>query len=77
MRSKSLKQWFKLGLGLLIIWLTITQFHRFLPNEAAKQLFEHTQEKDLDAAALFYTESEKGMKEQYRLQKKRSFQTSN
>ena len=69
-------QWSKLFGGLIIIWAIVTQFHSLIPGKFGQQFFEETQEKELDAGALFYTESEEGMKVYYRWVEERVVQKS-
>jgi hypothetical protein len=67
--AASIKKSLQLMLGLVIIWLVVTQFHRLIPGETGRQIFDRNQAQNRDAGALFYTESEEAMEIEYRMKK--------
>ncbi len=69
--------WLKLILGFGLIWLGITQFHKLIPGKTAHKVIEHIQKEDLDAGALFYSESPDALDAYYHIKKKYGSQSNN
>jgi hypothetical protein len=69
--KNSLFPYLKLILGFIVIWAGMQLFAMFLMKTTHSPVMEYIQEKDVDASALFYTESETSLECHYYMLKEK------
>ena len=60
---------FQLVLGLTMIWLFVTQVGNVITTFSHEPVIKYAEDHEIDAGALFYTESDRGLEANYMMLK--------